>query len=392
MTRIANAHVVFWIACFSPAVFGQSGGVGDVQINIAPGLQKSSSVAVTADGHLVVVWQNMLSSIRRRRFEGGYPLDSEKKVNTNNNDLQLNPEVAADSAGNFVVVWESPGMSDDLISGIVMRRFSLKGEPFGNDFQVSTGIGDKQRFPSVAVDAKGDSVVVWQSAPVNATDFIDIKARRLTSDGEPFGNEFQVNDDTSQGLRPSVAVNAAGDFLVVWHGARELGADFDIKARLCPSEGDCGEESQVNIDTADNQKLPSVAVDINGGFIVVWQSGTGSDLDIKARLVSSNGTPLNSEFAVSDSTIERPRRPAVVAGANSNFVVVWDSGPSADREIQMRRFDSVGKPFGNEFQVNRSSKGNQTLPSVGVDIAGNLTVVWRTEDDVRGSLGVFDLK
>lgn len=81
---------------------------------------------------------------------------------------QRNPAVAVDPAGNFIVVWESYGSPDgDPYFSIQGQRFdaTVPGTPFavGNELHVNTFTTGSQRFPSVAMDAGGDFVVVWAS-------------------------------------------------------------------------------------------------------------------------------------------------------------------------------------------------------------------------------------
>ena len=54
-------------------------------------------------------------------------------------------------------------MSSDPTASIQGRRYDASGSPEGGEFQVNTYTISFQRIPSVAVDADGDFVVVWWS-------------------------------------------------------------------------------------------------------------------------------------------------------------------------------------------------------------------------------------
>ena len=75
------------------------------------------------------------------------------------------PSVAADADGDFVVVWESDGSSgtDTSCTSIQGQRYASTGAPQGAQFQVNTYTTSYQRRPAVAADAAGDFVVVWDS-------------------------------------------------------------------------------------------------------------------------------------------------------------------------------------------------------------------------------------
>src|SRR5690349_6099926 len=65
------------------------------------------------------------------------PLGPQFQVNTYTSNSQSVPAVAADSAGNFVVTWRSPGQ-DGSSYGVFGQRYDSAGTPQGGEFQVNT--------------------------------------------------------------------------------------------------------------------------------------------------------------------------------------------------------------------------------------------------------------
>ncbi len=71
----------------------------------------------------------------------------------------------------------------------------------------------------MSLDADGDFVVVWFSYGSGGTDSssISVQGQRYASDGSTVGGEFQVNTYTTSSQKdPSVSLDADGDFVVVW--------------------------------------------------------------------------------------------------------------------------------------------------------------------------------
>ena len=64
----------------------------------------------------------------------GDPLGPEFRVNTYTTEYQGIPSVAADSSGNFVVVWTSTSPQDGSYQGIFGQRFASSGAPLGPEF------------------------------------------------------------------------------------------------------------------------------------------------------------------------------------------------------------------------------------------------------------------
>src|SRR3972149_653080 len=92
----------------------------------------------------------------------GQPVGSEFQVNTYTTGRQEIPSVASDATGNFVVVWNS-SPQDGSNSGVFGQRYDDSGNALGSEFQVNSYTTSNQFFPSVASDANGNFVVVWMS-------------------------------------------------------------------------------------------------------------------------------------------------------------------------------------------------------------------------------------
>jgi len=92
----------------------------------------------------------------------GDPLGPEFRVNTFTTSDQRRPSVAADGAGNFVVLWQSLSQ-DGAGLGVFGQRYASSGIPLGPEFLVNTYTSLAQAAPSVAADSFGNFVVAWQS-------------------------------------------------------------------------------------------------------------------------------------------------------------------------------------------------------------------------------------
>jgi hypothetical protein len=237
--------------------------------------QGLSSVATDASGNFVVVWMTSFpENIWGQRYaSSGSPLGGEFPVNTSTGGFA--PVVASDAAGDFVVAWERNDNGTSL--GVFARRFDASGSPLGGQFRVNTVSAGNQYYPDVAADAAGNFVVIWASDDGSDT---GVFAQRFASSGVPQGGEFRVNTFTAgiQGrslLAPSVAADAAGNFLVVWGSDAQDGYYAGVFGQRFDSAGaPLGPEFRVNTYTTNDQLSPSVGADGIGNFVVVWTSVT----------------------------------------------------------------------------------------------------------------------
>jgi hypothetical protein len=187
----------------------------------------------------------------------------------------------------------------------------------------------------------GNITFVW--SPLNgepdARDYADIHARRFSLDGKPISSEFVVNT-TLRGTQvaPSVAADADGDFVVVWQTRFPGGLLRSIFGQRFSKTGKkVGPEFRVNEDRIEKDFLPSVAMDREGNFVVAWQSFSPSPTraqcgQVRARLYRRDGTPAGPEFPVAPGYAACGEEPKIAFGPNGIFAIVWavEKGYSPD--------------------------------------------------------------
>ena len=115
------------------------------------------------------------------------------------------------------------------------------------------------------MDADGDFVVVWDSQYQDGSGY-GVYGQRYNSSGSTVGSEFQVNAyTTGTQWNTSVAMDADGDFTVVWQsytqdgsGYGVFGQHFDFNPTVAPGPvfKTLTSDIPVNNTTTDDQKVP----------------------------------------------------------------------------------------------------------------------------------------
>ena len=316
----------------------------------------------------------------------------EFQVNTYTTDDQFAPAVAADGTGNFVVAWT------DETSGyrIFAQRYASSGAPLGPEFQANVVNG--ARFPQVAAADAGDFVVVWERLGAAADgSYRGIFGRRFSAAGVALGPEFQVNTfTTSNQDAAALAADGAGNFVVVWQSNGQDGSGQGIFAQRYDAAGAAlGGEFQVNTYVTSDQSYPAVAVGPTGDFLVTWR-GSGLEAGVPGfgvfgRLYDSTGAPVGAQFLINTHTTSFQYNASVSAGADGDFVVVWQSSgqDGAGSGIFGQRLASSGTPLGGEFQVNTYTSGGQSAPTVAAGESGSFVVLWQSAEGDGHWFGVF---
>jgi hypothetical protein len=368
----------------------------------------NSQFAYTNSAFALPVVQNALLQLNLPPRD---PIGDQFQVNSYTTGTQRHPDVALDSDGDFVVVWHSNGSSGGDTSGysIQGQRYNSIGVSQGSQFQVNSYTTDNQLNSMVALDSDGDFVVVWQSwgSSSGDTSAYSIQGQRYNSAGTAQGSQFQVNSyTTDHQVTPVVSLDSDGNFVVVWASNGSSGGDTSgnsIHMQQYNSVGTAqGSQFQVNSYTTGSQNYPSVALDSNGDFVVVWDSNGSSSSDtssysIQGQRYNSDGTAQGSQFQVNSYTTNRQDIPAVAMDSDGDFVAVWQSygsssGDTSGNSIQGQRYNSAGTAQGSQFQVNSYTTLAQRWPAVALDSNGDFVVVWQSDGSSGGDTNTFSIQ
>lgn len=322
---------------------------------------------------------------------------AEFQVNLTTTGPQARPDVAADAAGNFIVVWESARDGSYYSLDILGQRFDPAGNPLGGEFLVNTTdigteyLGSFTR-PAVDLNDAGKFVVAWQSFYYSfAYSYYawDVHVRRFNSAGDPVADDSPVGPVAQIPNRqePAVGVNRGGDFLVVWMKGSGLavaqhfdpnGVALSGETILAPVNAPFGEHA--------------VATRGDLGPVVSWSSfGDGSSSAILGLEFDELTLPMGSEFQINTFTPGYQGEPSVAATEDGRFVTVWNS---QDQDGSLsgifgQLFDSTGQRLRGEFQVNSYTTGRQSFPDVAMDVRGDFMVVWQSESQDGSGQGIF---
>ncbi|WP_308366041.1 MULTISPECIES: metallophosphoesterase [unclassified Microbulbifer] len=249
---------------------------------ISAGQQRAPAVAMDASGNFVVAWQddrdgNGYFQIKAKGFspEGGQRF-SDRTVNSVAAGQQYNPAVAMGEDGEFVVVWEDDQENDDNFT-ILGRGFNPSGTERISDFSVNSVTTGDQSAPDIAMDSFGRFIVVWEDDK-DGNGYYQIYARAFNADGRERLHDFTVNSTADgQQRAPGVGVDAVGNFVIAFEDDNDENDYNQIYARSFNSSGSQHKaDFTVNSDGTGHQYRP--AVDLKGSNITVtWEDDMDGD-------------------------------------------------------------------------------------------------------------------
>jgi hypothetical protein len=209
------------------------------------------------------------------------------------------------------------------------------------------------------------------------------------------GNEFQVNSiSAGHQMRAELSMTPSGEFVVVWSDGLQDGSGHGVYARIfnSPSEP-LGVEFLVNTETSDDQTNPTVAIGVGANFVVAWESldQDGDSYGVYAQRFNSVGEPQFNEFQVNTYTTEKQQYSSVAMDQNGNFVIVWCSyeQDTSSWGSYGQRYNSSGGVQGLEFQINQHVTDAQAVPNIAMTPEGRFVVSWQSLDQDGDDFGVY---
>ena len=364
--------------------------------------QENAAIAMNANGNFVVVWSSYLqdsssNGIFGQHFKAdGSLIGGEFQVNTTTSGNQTEPSVAMDAAGNFVVVWQGPQAIGDANEDIFARWFDSNGQAPATEFRVNTNTFSKQLHPEIAMNNTGHFVIVWESETLGGipSEAWSICSQIYDSNGQPIGTEFEVNL-LLQSHYPDVAMDGNGNFTIVWMQDDIYHTSNIILARRYKADG-TAKADPCQVSTTDFFSIahPSITADGTGHFVVVWEGNPGpaTQDNILARRYKFDGTPLSGEFIVNTTLTGTQQSPKVAMNNQRRFIIVWDSeiDPNSNvRDIFGQRYDEWYRPIGDEFRANTYVFDDQKYPDVALKENGEFVSVWQSYGQDGSGYGIF---
>ena len=281
----------------------------------------------------------------------------------------LSPAVAMDDQGRAVVTWLHPIPSFPLLHDEVQARGRAADGTLTPVQDVST-TGVQAWGPQVAVNAAGDAVLVWQAQLDGQTWTVQARGRAADGTLSPVQN---LSAPGVNSVNPRVRLDADGDALVVW----QLGLVDGVQARVRAADGTLSAVQAIS-PAGRRGSDPQLAMLDDGRAMVVWSGAepNGFDTRVRARARAATGAWSPVETVSLPASLSIVDGPQVAMDQSGRAIVVWtqEAGDTILEPVQAR----TRSPLGAWSSVRNLSAARAVTwqPKVAVSPAGRAVVAW----------------
>ena len=345
---------------------------GGVRVS-AEGVEGSTpAVAIDDQGNVVTVWRQNTGPHPRiyaaTRHAGG-SFGAPVAVSAEGEEA-TEPTVAVDAAGETTVVW----LSNDGTSEVVQAATAALGGTYSSPATLS-GDGVNASDPHVTVDQSGDTVVAW-----TREGDLNVATRQAgRSFPAPYpGGDGEVLGELASSSTPHIVVDEAGEALAVWKAP-----SGSVRAMRRPAGVPAfGPGETLAVTTG----LPSAAMNESGEAVVAWPSGLGVEVTT-ATPGAAFGAPTPIELLSGFV----PAAAQVAIGARGNVAVEWEATTTEKGGWWSRRAGSSRPPGGSFAEPTSLGTGDTPVEgslAVASDSAGDMIGVWTSSllDDMESML------
>jgi hypothetical protein len=340
------------------------------------GAADSVQVAVSANGQAIAVWQQSdgtTINIYANRYTPTGGWGTPQRISPVVLETSQAAQVAIDSDGNAIAVWVMSNFLQGSSSADIWASRYTPASGWLPAVKIENGSGDAGS-PQIAMDGLGNAFVVFmqqESGRVNV-----VANRYLKGDGWSTAVPIE-SDDSGDASAPQIAIDAAGNAMVVWAWASASGPPFsyNVWANRFTAGSGWGSAGPIDADNATTANpAPHVAVDGAGNAMAVWHRPDGGWDSIWSNRYAAGsgwGTPVLVETDNTNSA----RDARVALDANGNAMAVWIQSDGVRNNAMANRWTS-GTGWGTAVLIETDNAGPALEARIAIDPSGNATAVW----------------
>ncbi|MCA9672886.1 MAG: Ig-like domain-containing protein [Myxococcales bacterium] len=323
---------------------------------MAPQDARGVRVAMAENGDAFVMWEyGQPPHIYAARYDGGtskWGTPQQLDAATTNTFVG---GIAADALGNAVAVWSEASQTD-----IVGARYDATSKTWSSPLALDSASGFASE-PAVAMSAAGTAMVVFQQDLTTNTSAMYYNFY----DGTSWSGQQPIPDPgTRPYIYPRVASDGIGNFYASWPD--DIGTVYALRATRFDGTSKTWATTSTALASSVNAFYHDLAAGPAGAF-AAWVQRPTTSYEVAASRYSASA--WSAATKISGTATNFAERPSVATDLAGNALVVWQQGGP----VYASRYDVTTTSW-SATPSTLAATGSQ--PAVVMDAAGNGVAAW----------------
>ncbi|MDQ8021661.1 MAG: LysM peptidoglycan-binding domain-containing protein [Moraxellaceae bacterium] len=286
----------------------------------------------------------------------------------NSTTIAGDPKTGFDANGNGFAVWRQGG-------DVFVRRYDRINNSWGPQIALDAR-SNAVYAPSLSVDAQGDAIVAWvQSDGTASSVYASIYKSATGTWTAP--SLLETSALAVSTTSDTVVTSVQGNRMAVgWLQTDGTRNDLHV-ARY---DGTAWSAAQLVENSTQVAAQPSLAIDIQGNVLALWQQSDGTANSIySSRFNAISNAWSNPALLESSSTATAD--PRVAIDGNNNAIAIWRQSS----DLLARRYIAATDSWTTQVIVD-SRTSAVAAPALGIDWEGNAIAAWVQNDGTANSV------
>jgi hypothetical protein len=337
----------------------------------------SPEVVVSAHGTAMAIWgaqgegANLVQVSERPASSGVW--QAAVTLSTPGEDAQSG-QVAIAPDGEAIAVWEQLNGNFQGGNFVVQSSVKAPGGSWGPPVALSSPNGEDSE-PQVAINAAGEAVVIWDSYRHHSVeDAIVLQGSSRPSAGAEWEAPVDISEQNHGASNPQLALNEEGEALAAWHQSALSTQAVQVAVR--PSKAGWG--APITLSGASHAAEPSIALNNNGAAAVTWASldESGHELIEASSRPAANGEWVPATLAEGETSRRgfQFARPAIGIDATGVATATWPLISNSNDFVQAATMNSDGSWQPPTTLEETGFEGSD--PHLAMNLQGEAVAIW----------------
>jgi hypothetical protein len=221
----------------------------------------------------------------------------------------------------------------------------------------------------MAVNSKGDYVVVWITTPSSY-----LIGQGYYANGTPKGNKIEICKGQQSQESPRIIFDSSDNLLAVWRDHRDPTVRSEIYGQRFDTDNNAlGTECRIS--SVPNEGKIAIGINSRGEYILAWNMGIG----IHIQMLDKSGSPYDEGIGLLRNA-SGVGDPVIDCFSNDDFVIAW-----SEENVSQQKTDTYFQRFKSDCTIQGdmvtvgSPAESRANPGMAIDSNDNMTLIWRQD-------------